>query len=82
MLDHRALHHLGMTEAELTNAIQQQGATTLSQVRRVALEPGGSVTVDLRPYAHAATIADLRRAVDALTAQLQQGPPSAAPSAP
>ena len=65
-----------MTQEELTNAIQQQGATTLSQVRRVALEPGGSVTVDLRPDAHTATIADLRRAVDALTAQLlQQTPP-------
>ena len=79
VLDRKALHHLGMTEAELTNAIQQQGATTLSQVRRVALEPGGSVTVELRPDAHTATIADLRRAVDALTAQLQQSPPQPPP---
>ncbi|GAB3074912.1 DUF421 domain-containing protein [Pedococcus soli] len=75
VVDHHQLRRLGMTEAELTNSIQQQGATTLSEVRHAALEPGGSVTVELRPDAHTATIADLRRAVDALTAQLQQGGP-------
>lgn len=75
VVDHRALRRLGMTEAELVNAVQQQGATTLSEVSRAALEPGGSITVDLHRDAHAATIADLRRAVDSLTAQLQQQPP-------
>ena len=70
ILDHRALLHLGMTPEELDNAIQAQGADSLSQVRRVAVEPGGSVTVELNPDARTATIGDLRRAVDALTARL------------
>jgi uncharacterized membrane protein YcaP (DUF421 family) len=70
VLDHRALTHLGMTPEELDNAIQTQGADSLSQVKRVALEPGGSITVDLTPDARTATIGDLRRAVDALTARL------------
>jgi len=71
LLDHRALLHLGMTPEELDNAIQAQGADSLSQVRRVAVEPGGSVTVELQPDARTATIGDLRRAVEALTARLE-----------
>lgn len=71
LLDHRALMHLGMTPEELDNAVQAQGADSLSQVRRVAVEPGGSVTVELEPDARTATIGDLRRAVDALTARLE-----------
>ncbi len=71
ILHQRALARLGMTPEELDNAIQAQGADSLSQVRRVAVEPGGSVTVDLQPEARTATIGDLRRAVDALTARLE-----------
>jgi uncharacterized membrane protein YcaP (DUF421 family) len=71
ILDHRALMHLGMTPEELDNAIQAQGADSLSQVRKVAVEPGGSVTVELNPDARTATIGDLRRAVDTLTARLE-----------
>jgi uncharacterized membrane protein YcaP (DUF421 family) len=70
LLDHRALMHLGMTPEELDNAIQAQGADSLSQVRYVAVQPGGSVSVELQPDARTATIGDLRRAVDALTARL------------
>jgi len=70
LLDHHALQRLGMTPEELDNAIQAQGADSLSQVRHVAVEPGGSVTVELNPDARTATIGDLRRAVDALTARL------------
>ena len=82
MPDPKALTHLGMTREELDNAIQAQGADSLSQVRRVAVQPGGSVTVDLQPDARTATIGDLRRAVDALTARLEaQGgaPPAQLP---
>jgi uncharacterized membrane protein YcaP (DUF421 family) len=71
VVDPRALRHLGMTREELDNAIQAQGADSVSQVRRVAVEPGGSVSVELQPDARTATIADLRRAVDALTARLE-----------
>lgn len=71
LANHRALMRLGMTPEELDNAIQAQGADSLSQVRRVAVQPGGSVTVDLQPDARTATIGDLRRAVDALTARLE-----------
>jgi uncharacterized membrane protein YcaP (DUF421 family) len=71
VLDPRGLARLGMTSEELDNAIQAQGADSLSQVRRVAVAPGGSVTVELQPDARNATIGDLRRAVDALTARLE-----------
>ncbi len=70
-VDSRALARLGMTPEELDNAIQSQGADSMSQVERVALEPGGSITVDLKPEARNATIGDLRRAVEALTARLE-----------
>jgi uncharacterized membrane protein YcaP (DUF421 family) len=76
LLDHHALMRLGMTPEELDNAIQAQGADSLSQVRRVAVEPGGSVSVQLQPDARTATIADLRRAVDALTARLDAPGPT------
>lgn len=73
LLDPRALMHLGMTPEELDNAIRTQGADSLSEVQRVALEPGGSITVELKPEAKNATIGDLRRAVEALTARLDAG---------
>jgi uncharacterized membrane protein YcaP (DUF421 family) len=78
LVDVRALAHLGMTPEELENAVQTHGANSLSEVQRVALEPGGSITVDLKPDARNATIGDLRRAVDALTARLD-APGGAAP---
>ena len=78
VVNQRALTRLGMTPEELNNAIRTQGADSLSEVQRVALEPGGSITVELRPDAKNATIGDLRRAVDALTARLEaQGGPAA-----
>jgi uncharacterized membrane protein YcaP (DUF421 family) len=78
IVNQRALTRLGMTPEELNNAIRTQGADSLSEVQRVALEPGGSITVELRPDAKNATIGDLRRAVDALTARLEaQGGPAA-----
>lgn len=68
--DHRALRRLGMTQAELLNALQQQGADGLAEVRSASMEPGGTLTLQLVPDARDATVADLRRAVDALTAKL------------
>jgi uncharacterized membrane protein YcaP (DUF421 family) len=77
VLDPRALARVGMSPEELNNAIQPHGADSLSEVQRVALEPGGSITVVLKPEARSATIGDLRRAVDALTARLEaQGGPA------
>ena len=70
VLDLQALAHVGMSPEELNNAVQTHGADSLSEVQRVALEPGGSITVELKPDARSATIGDLRRAVDALTARL------------
>ena len=70
LVDERALARLGLTREELENAIQVHGANSLAEVQRVAFEPGGSITVDLKPEARNATIGDLRRAVDALTARL------------
>jgi uncharacterized membrane protein YcaP (DUF421 family) len=70
MVDARALAHLGITPEELENAVQTQGANSLEEVQRVAFEPGGSITVDLKPDARNATIGDLRRAVEVLTERL------------
>ncbi|GAB3441856.1 hypothetical protein GCM10027517_18350 [Phycicoccus ginsengisoli] len=68
--DRKALRRLGMTQAELLNALQQQGADGLAEVRSASMEPGGTLTVQLQPEARDATVADLRRAVEALTAAL------------
>ncbi|HET8766437.1 DUF421 domain-containing protein [Phycicoccus sp. M110.8] len=79
--DHRALRRLGMTQAELLNALQQQGADGLAEVRSASMEPGGTLTVQLQPEARDATVADLRRAVDALTAKLDTlGPGHGSPA--
>lgn len=69
-VDRSALSRLGMTEGELSNALRHQGADSPSEVALASLEPGGSVTVNLKRDDQAASYGDLRRAVEELRAHL------------
>jgi uncharacterized membrane protein YcaP (DUF421 family) len=59
-----------MTHQELTNALQQQGVDDLGDVATAHMEPGGTLTVTTRPGSHAASVDDLRQAVEELTARI------------
>ncbi|WP_231928155.1 DUF421 domain-containing protein [Devriesea agamarum] len=67
-VDDRALARLGLTRGELSTALRRQGADTVQEVELAQIEPGGSITVDLRPEEQSVSRADLDRA----TAQLRQ----------
>jgi uncharacterized membrane protein YcaP (DUF421 family) len=69
--DQQALTRLGITQEELDNAVRQQGADAVSQVAYAAMEPGGTLTVRLEPGARSATVDDLRRAVEELSARIE-----------
>jgi uncharacterized membrane protein YcaP (DUF421 family) len=73
-VDHGALTRLGMSPQELGNALRGQGADSPAEVAYAAMEPGGTLTVRLKPGEQSATIGDLRRAVAELTARLEQRP--------
>jgi uncharacterized membrane protein YcaP (DUF421 family) len=60
-LDSPALRRLGLRAADVVVALRRQGASTLAEVERATLEPGGSIVVDLKPDAEAATKGDLAR---------------------
>jgi uncharacterized membrane protein YcaP (DUF421 family) len=69
-VEEKALRRLGMTRAELRNALQQQGADDASEVDEAWMEAGGTLTVRFKPGSRSASIDDLRRAVEELTARL------------
>jgi uncharacterized membrane protein YcaP (DUF421 family) len=69
--DARALARLGITPQELDNAVRQQGADTVDEVAYAAMEPGGTLTVRLKPGSRSATIDDLHRAVEELSARIE-----------
>jgi uncharacterized membrane protein YcaP (DUF421 family) len=72
VVDDAALTRLGITPQELQNALQQQGADDASEVAHAAMESGGTLTVRLKPGERAASISDLRRAVEELSAKIEQ----------
>ena len=74
VVDEGALNRLGITPQELQNALQQQGADDASEVDHAAMEPGGTLSIRLRPGQRAASISDLRRAVEELSAKIEQRP--------
>ena len=53
------LHHEGLREADVDQALRRQGANDVSEVQRAVLAPGGSVVVSLKPEAQTATKADV-----------------------
>jgi uncharacterized membrane protein YcaP (DUF421 family) len=77
-VDRAGLVRLGMTHQELLNALQQQGVDELGDVVAAHMEPGGTLTVVTRPGSHAASVDDLRRAVEELTARFDAAGPRGA----
>jgi uncharacterized membrane protein YcaP (DUF421 family) len=71
VVDETALNRLGMTPQELSNALRQQGADDAHEVAAAEMEPGGTLTVRLKPGERAASIDDLRRAVEEITARIE-----------
>lgn len=62
-IDDFAMLRLGMTRQELQTSLREQGADNESEVETASMEPGGSLVVDLKPGARAASSAELQAAV-------------------
>jgi uncharacterized membrane protein YcaP (DUF421 family) len=60
-LQHDALRRLGLRPADVEVALRRQGASTLGEVDRATLEPGGTIDVTLRQDAVSATKGDIAR---------------------
>ena len=58
-LDCDAIAKLGLRDSDVVQALRHQGANTISEVAEATLEPGGTITVRLRPDAENATRGDL-----------------------
>lgn len=59
----RTVRRAGLRDPEVLAALRHQGADELAQVQRAALEPSGTLTVELEPEARAVTQGDLKQAV-------------------
>jgi len=67
------LRRLGLRRADVAVAIRKQGGSGVSETRRVSLEPGGTVLVELRPGELNATrndLAAIQTRLDAIERQL------------
>jgi uncharacterized membrane protein YcaP (DUF421 family) len=60
-LDKEALDRLGLRQADVVLALHKQGATSIDDVQRAVLAPGGSILLTLRDAANPATRADVTR---------------------
>jgi uncharacterized membrane protein YcaP (DUF421 family) len=60
-VDLAAVHRLGLRPADVETALRRQGASELAEVEAATLEPGGTISVQLRPEAMDATRADVER---------------------
>ena len=60
-IDHDAIRHLGIREADLTVALLRQGAEGVHDVHRALMYPSGSIVVDLAEEARDASTMDLER---------------------
>lgn len=68
----RAIKGLGLRIADVAAAIRHQGASTLEEVDRATLAPGGSIVVTLKQDAQDVTIGHLRIAHEELLAELRR----------
>jgi uncharacterized membrane protein YcaP (DUF421 family) len=59
----KQVRRTGLRDTEVVSALRHQGASTLRDVRRATLEPGGSISVELAREAETATYGELRQAV-------------------
>ena len=60
------MHHEGLRDADVEQALRRQGANDVTEVERAVLAPGGSVIVSLKPEAQTATKADVASLADAI----------------
>lgn len=67
-----ALERLGMTDSELNWSLRHQGADNIAEVKLASLDPGGSVTVDLRPEEQALSRGEFQAEVARLHARLDR----------
>ena len=65
-----ALDRLGMTRGELNWALRHQGADRVSEVETATLDPGGSLTVDLKDEEQALSQGEFRAEMARLHARL------------
>ncbi len=68
-----------MSPDELDSALRHQGAASIRQVQEARIEPGGSITVDLKERAAALeagefedAVEDLRRSLADISAKLDR----------
>ncbi|HET7475251.1 MAG TPA: YetF domain-containing protein [Dermatophilaceae bacterium] len=71
-LDRAALRHVALRERLLLHALRHQGANAPQEVKLASLDPGGTLTVELKPEYQSATIGDLTKAVAELQAHLDR----------
>lgn len=54
------VHRLGLRRSDVATAIRRQGASSIDEVERASLEPGGQIVVNLKSDAQDLTVADFR----------------------
>jgi uncharacterized membrane protein YcaP (DUF421 family) len=69
-VDERSVRRLGLRRSEVVAALRRQGASSLSEVKKATLRPGGAIEVTLRAEDENATKGDLRRLEEKLNALL------------
>jgi uncharacterized membrane protein YcaP (DUF421 family) len=67
-VDRATIHRLGLRDDDVVQALHHQGASTIKEVKRAVLEPGGTIVVTLYEDDEDATKGDVRR----LEAKLDQ----------
>ncbi len=73
IVDQAALKKETMTELELLSVIHKQGLNDIAEVEKCVLEPNGAFYVEaIKPTLEEAHMAELKSAVDALTAEVRQ----------
>ena len=68
-----AVRRLGLRRPEVIAAVRRQGASSLTEVKRATLRPGGAIEVTLNADDENATKADVRRLEAKLDALLGRG---------
>jgi uncharacterized membrane protein YcaP (DUF421 family) len=65
-VDHKALHRIGLRQADLAAALRRQGASDVHEVKKATLAPGGAIVVTLTEEAKDVTCRDLHSDHEAL----------------
>ena len=65
-----ALRHLGLRRTEVVAAVRRQGASSIEEVERATISPGGVIAVELRKEDENATKGDVARLEEKLDALL------------